>query len=171
MTRGRARSSLARSAPSLYGPRPVRDPPPAAEAAVAARGTASLLARRNGLTGGAPETKREERGSSTRPRTVVEGEEMTEPEPKRTPPTAAQVRAALLAFADLVRRLDEDDRLLRTLPLVMGRLGDLRHMLFEYEVRVTERLLPTDDPVERESRRIVREARERDQDAPDEWEE
>lgn len=94
---------------------------------------------------------------------------MSEPQPRRSPPTAAQVRAALLAFTDLVRRLDDDDRLLRTLPLVMGRLGDLRHMLFEYEVRVTERLLPTDDPVERESRRIVREAREREEDAPDEW--
>lgn len=96
---------------------------------------------------------------------------MNEPEPEREPPTEDQVRAALLAFADLVRRLEEDGRLLRTLPLVMGRLGDLRHLLFEYEVRVTERLLPTDDPVERESRRIVREALEREQDAPDEWEE
>ena len=88
---------------------------------------------------------------------------------ERKPPTAAEVRAALMAFADLVRRLDADDRLLRTLPLIMGRLGDLRHLLFEYEVRVTERLLPTDDPTERESRRIVREAREGEEDAPDDW--
>lgn len=89
----------------------------------------------------------------------------------RPPPTDAQVRAALVAFADLVRRLDGDDRLLHTLPLIMGRLGDLRHMLFDYEVRVTERLLPTDDPAERDSRRIVREAIEGEEDVTDEWNE
>ncbi len=87
----------------------------------------------------------------------------------RRPPTAAEVRAALVAFSDLVRRLDADERLLRTLPLIMGRLGDLRHLLFEYEVRVTERLLPISDPDERESRRIVREARERERDAREDW--
>lgn len=89
--------------------------------------------------------------------------------PERKPPTEAQVRAALFAFSDLIRRLDADDRLLRTLPLIMGRLGDLRHLLFEYEVRVTERLLPTADPTERESRRIVREAIEDAADPPDDW--
>jgi len=87
----------------------------------------------------------------------------------RQPPTAAEVRAALLAFTDLVRRLDQDDRLLSTSPLIMGRLGDLRRMLFEYEVRVTERLLPIEDPVERESRRVVREAREGDDEANRDW--
>jgi hypothetical protein len=69
-----------------------------------------------------------------------------------------------------VRRLDQDDRLLSTSPLIMGRLGDLRRMLFEYEVRVTERLLPIEDPVERESRRIVREALEGDDEANRDWE-
>ncbi len=88
----------------------------------------------------------------------------------RLPPTAEEVRAALLAFTDLVRRLDQDDRLLSTSPLIMGRLGDLRRMLFEYEVRVTERLLPIEDPVERESRRIVREALEGDDEANRDWE-
>ncbi|MDX1577864.1 MAG: hypothetical protein R3266_05240 [Gemmatimonadota bacterium] len=88
---------------------------------------------------------------------------------RRKPPTDAEVRAALVAFADLVRRLDADDRLLRTLPLIMGRLGDLRHLLFEYEVRVTERLLPSESPEERESRRIVREAIEGEKEAPEEW--
>ncbi len=89
--------------------------------------------------------------------------------PERKPPTEAQVRAALMAFSDLVRRLDANDRLFRTLPLIMGRLGDIRHLLFDYEVRVTERLLPTDDPEERESRRVVREAIENELDAADEW--
>lgn len=88
---------------------------------------------------------------------------------ERPPPTESEVRAALVAFADLVRRLEADGRLLRTLPLIMGRLGDLRHMLFEYEVRVTERLLPIEDPDERESRRIVREAIEGEREAPEDW--
>lgn len=87
----------------------------------------------------------------------------------RKPPTDAEVRAALVAFTDLVRRLDADERLLRALPFLMGRLGDLRRMLFEYEVRVTERLLPSEDPRERESRRIVLEAREREEGLADEW--
>lgn len=87
----------------------------------------------------------------------------------RTPPTEREVRAALMAFADLLRRLDRDERLTRNLPLIMGRLGDLRRMLFEYEVRVTERLLPTEDPIERESRRIVREALENEDDAKRDW--
>ncbi len=86
-----------------------------------------------------------------------------------TGPTDEQVRSALLRFGELLRRLDEDDRLLRALPLLMGRLGDLRRLLFEYEVRVTERLLPVEDPEERESRRIVREAIEREEDVPDDW--
>ncbi len=42
-------------------------------------------------------------------------------------------------------------------------------MLFEYEVRVTERLLPIEDPIERESRRIVREARESEDEAGRDW--
>ncbi|MFW6192609.1 MAG: hypothetical protein ACOC83_03895 [Gemmatimonadota bacterium] len=71
------------------------------------------------------------------------------------------MRRALRAFGELLRRLDEDDRLLQAIPLVLTRLGDLRQMLFSYEVLVTERLLPTDDPIERESREIVRRARER----------
>ncbi len=80
------------------------------------------------------------------------------------------MRAALVAFAELVKRLDENERLSGNLPLIMGRLGDLRRMLFEYEVRVTERLLPSEDPAERESRRIVREAREDEEDVKREWE-
>ena len=94
---------------------------------------------------------------------------MSEHGSRRTPPTDEQVRSALLRFGELVRRLDDDGRLLRALPFLMGRLGDLRRLLFEYEVRVTERLLPVEDPDERESRRIVREAIERDDDLPAEW--
>jgi len=66
-----------------------------------------------------------------------------EPEARRPPPTAVQIRAAFLAFSDMIRRLDAQDELIPRIPLLLGRLGDLRHMIFEYEVRVTERLLPS----------------------------
>jgi hypothetical protein len=48
-------------------------------------------------------------------------------------------------------------------------LGDLRQVLFDYEVRVTERLLPIEDPVERESRRVVRDAGSREDELAEEW--
>lgn len=88
---------------------------------------------------------------------------------RRPAPTDDDVRRALLAFGDLLRRLEDQGRLLSSLPLVQGRLGDLRRLIFEYEVRVTERLLPSADPMERDARRIVREAREREQQAADDW--
>lgn len=94
---------------------------------------------------------------------------MSEEERGGTAPTDEQVRSALLRFGELVRRLDDDGRLLRALPFLLGRLGDLRRLLFEYEVRVTERLLPVEDPAEREARRIVREARERAEEISEEW--
>jgi hypothetical protein len=94
---------------------------------------------------------------------------MPEERRERSGPTDEQVRSALIRFGELVRRLDEDGRLLRALPLLMGRLGDLRRLLFEYEVRVTERLLPVEDPAEREARRIVREARQREEEMRDDW--
>lgn len=84
-------------------------------------------------------------------------------------PEERDVRRALLRFAELVERLDREGDLMDTLPFLMGRMGDLRQLLFDYEVRFTERLLPVEDPVERESRRIVREARERFREAPREW--
>ena len=97
--------------------------------------------------------------------------ESTNDEGHRPAPEKAQVRAALLRFADLVHRLEEDGTLLRNLPFLQGRLGDIRRMVFDYEVRVTERLLPTDDPVERASRRIVEDAIERERTGADEWSE
>lgn len=93
-----------------------------------------------------------------------------EPEGKE-PPTEAQVRSALVRFGELIRRLDEDDRLLRSLPFLMGRMGDIRRLLFAYEVRVTERLLPSESAEERESRRIVQDAIQRELDMMDEWKE
>lgn len=86
-------------------------------------------------------------------------------------PDGERIRRALLHFSDLIRRLDDEDRLMRALPLLMTRLGDLRHMLFDYEVRYTERLMPVEDPAEREARRIVREAEERMEEMQEEWDE
>ena len=85
------------------------------------------------------------------------------------PPDADTVRAALLHLADLIRRLEEEGALLRAIPLLLRRLGDLRRVLFDYEVRVTERLLPIEDPAERESRRVVRDARSREEELAEEW--
>lgn len=95
---------------------------------------------------------------------------MTDQDRGPEPPDERKVRLALRTFGDLVRRLDDEERLLEAVPLLLARLGDLRQMLFSYEVLVTERLLPTDDPVERESRDIVRRAREREREMLDEWE-
>lgn len=88
---------------------------------------------------------------------------------EREPPDPEQVRRTLAAFGDLLRRLDEEGRLLEAAPLLLTRLGDLRRMLFDYEVRTTGRLMPVEDPVERESRRIVREAIERYEEMVGEW--
>ncbi len=85
------------------------------------------------------------------------------------PPDADAVRAHLVHLSNLIRRLDEEGALLRTIPLLLRQLGDLRRVLFDYEVRVTERLLPIEDPVERDSRRIVREAGERERHLAEEW--
>ena len=96
---------------------------------------------------------------------------MTDNKGRQGPPDADTVRAHLLHLANLIRRLEEEGALLRAIPLLLRRLGDLRQTLFDYEVRVTERLLPIEDPVERESRRIVREARAREEDTAEEWRE
>lgn len=91
-----------------------------------------------------------------------------DPDEKRVP-DEAEIRSALLHFSRLIRRLEEEGKLMRALPLLMARLGDLRHLLFDYEVRFTERLMPVEDPQEREARRLVREAKERMEEMKDEW--
>ena len=76
------------------------------------------------------------------------------------PPSEERVRLELVLFADLIERLERESRLTEALPFVLERLGDLRRLLFDYEVRGTERLLPIEDPLEREARRIIREVEE-----------
>ena len=80
--------------------------------------------------------------------------------PEAGPPSEERVRLELVLFADLVLRLEKEGRLAEALPFVLERLGDLRRLLFDYEVRGTERLLPIEDPLEREARRIIREVEE-----------
>lgn len=94
---------------------------------------------------------------------------MSPDDPDRSAPDARQVRRAMRAFAELIERLDDEGRLLEALPLLLDRLGDLRRILFDYEVRATERLMPVEDDVERESRRVVREALERYEEMIEEW--
>jgi hypothetical protein len=87
------------------------------------------------------------------------------------PPSEERVRLELVLFADLVLRLEKEERLAEALPFVLDRLGDLRRLLFDYEVRGTERLLPIEDPLEREARRIIREVEESRRRMLEEWDE
>lgn len=85
------------------------------------------------------------------------------------PPSEDRVRLELVLFADLIQRLEKENRLAEALPFILSRLGDLRRLLFDYEVRATERLLPIEDPNEREARRIIREVEDRQRQMRDEW--
>ena len=85
------------------------------------------------------------------------------------PPSEERVRLELVLFADLIQRLENENRLAEALPFILHRLGDLRRLLFDYEVRATERLLPIEDPAEREARRLIREVEESVRRAREEW--
>lgn len=85
------------------------------------------------------------------------------------PPSADRVRLELVLFAELIQRLENENSLLKAVPFLLTRLGDIRRVLFDYEVRGTERLLPIEDPHEREARRILREIEERRQEMMEEW--
>jgi hypothetical protein len=49
--------------------------------------------------------------------------------------TPEKLRAELLRFAELIQRMDRDDLLLRSSPRILKMLGELRQMLFAYEIR------------------------------------
>lgn len=76
------------------------------------------------------------------------------------PPSEDRVRLELVLFAEFIQRLEKSGSLMKAVPLLLSRLGDLRRVLFDYEVRGTERLLPIEDPKEREARRILRQIEE-----------
>ncbi|NIP58825.1 MAG: hypothetical protein GWM92_10955 [Gemmatimonadetes bacterium] len=86
------------------------------------------------------------------------------------------LRQSLVRVARLILRLEEDGELLREAPRLQKLLGDLRQRLFAYEVRSTAKLGPQsdaretgtngeekEDPLLRISRRIVEEARKREE--------
>jgi hypothetical protein len=66
---------------------------------------------------------------------------------------AERLEATLRELAARLRELDEAGLLLKSVPELLRRLGDLRSELFHYEVRSTY-----DTPEVAESRRIVDEA-------------
>ena len=100
--------------------------------------------------------------------------------------TPEQMRAELLRFADLLQRMDRDGLLLRASPRILKLLGELRQMLFAYEIRGARHLggkdLPgsSGEPGEapsaesegsgEDSLRIVREALRRERELQDELE-
>ena len=66
-----------------------------------------------------------------------------------------RLKAALRELAERILDLDRENALLRSVPDLLQRMGDLRSELFHYEVRSTY-----DTPEIAESRRIVDEALE-----------
>lgn len=94
-----------------------------------------------------------------------------------------ELRERLVAFATLIQRLEEEGKLLTEVPDILEHLGDLRQMLFAYEVRCAAHLGPQrseeegsvgerdpDDPAMQESLRVVQEALERERELLDELE-
>ncbi len=97
--------------------------------------------------------------------------------------TPDQLRAELLRFAESIHRMDQEDLLLRASPRILKLLGELRQMLFAFEIRAARHLggrdLPGTTrrtvgegvvPFDQESLRIVREALEREKELQDELE-
>lgn len=91
----------------------------------------------------------------------------------------AALRTALVAFANALLDLDKKGTLLVRAPELQKMMGDLRQMLFAYEIRCTEKLPIVlreaenqeveNDPVIRASLRIVQEAVKREADLADSW--
>jgi hypothetical protein len=79
---------------------------------------------------------------------------------------ARNLEALLRALADRIREVDAQGKLLDHAGELMRLIGDVRSELFHYEVRITY-----DTPEIAESRRIIREAQDTDQDKwqPSEW--
>ncbi len=99
-----------------------------------------------------------------------------------------QLRADLLRFGELIRRLENEGKLLRSAAELQTILGHLRQKLFAWEVRAS--LLPEEDTPPQssddesvqpgwdderiagwldDSLRVVREAMEREVEAREEW--
>jgi hypothetical protein len=98
--------------------------------------------------------------------------------------TPEKLRAELLRFAELIQRMDRDQLLLRSSPRILKMLGELRQMLFAFEIRGARHLGGKDLPgppgaegvegaseeIDADSLRIVREALLREKELQDELE-
>ncbi|HXF95963.1 MAG TPA: hypothetical protein VNI61_07650 [Gemmatimonadales bacterium] len=85
------------------------------------------------------------------------------------PERAERLVALLRGLAERIQQLDREGRLLEATPELLKQLGTVRSELFHYEVRLTY-----DTPEVAESRRIVEEARRREEfslDEPDDEDE
>jgi hypothetical protein len=81
--------------------------------------------------------------------------------------TPDELRAQLLRLARLIRAMEKRDVLLQKTASILKLLGELRQMIFAYEVRVTKNLVPSDadvvsDAAVEDSLRIVNEALDRE---------
>lgn len=98
--------------------------------------------------------------------------------------TPEKLRAELLRFAELVQRMDREDLLLRSSPRILKMLGELRQMLFAYEIRGARHLGGKDLPgpqdqagesespagIDPASLRVVQDALKREKELQDELE-
>jgi len=94
--------------------------------------------------------------------------------------TPERLRSELLRFARLLLKMEREGVLLQRTPSVLRFLGELRQMLFAYEVLHTRKLLPAEkperarseapDPLLDDSMRIVRDALRREKELQDELE-
>ena len=97
--------------------------------------------------------------------------------------TPEKLRAELLRFAELIQRMDAEQLLLRSSPRILKMLGELRQMLFAYEIRGARHLGGKDVPASQEmeasegtggidpaSWRVVQEALQREKELQDELE-
>jgi hypothetical protein len=97
--------------------------------------------------------------------------------------TPEKLRAELLRFAELIQRMDAEELLLRSSPRILKMLGELRQMLFAYEIRGARHLGGKDLPGPQEmeasegtggidpaSWRVVQEALQREKELQDELE-
>jgi len=97
--------------------------------------------------------------------------------------TPEKLRAELLRFTDLIQRMDRDGRLLRSSPRILEMLGELRQMLFAFEIRGARHLGTQEFPGQagpdvgsgshppaQDSLRIVREVLARENELQDELE-
>lgn len=96
--------------------------------------------------------------------------------------TPERLRSDLVSFAELLLRLDREDGLLRSAAEIQRLIGELRQKLFAYEIR-SSRLLPErtegmdrgesrvdEDPLVRQSLKVIREALRREEEMLKEWE-